>query len=61
MVCKDCKIEKNKEPVVKSTGIRFVDADSRMWNGKQCPDCYKVYNRERMRLKRLQKKSEIKS
>lgn len=59
MVCKDCKIDKDKEPVVKSTGIRFIDSQHRMWNGRQCPECYKVYNRERMRLKRLQDKAKI--
>ena len=57
MVCKECGKDKTKEPVIRSNGVRFVDADLRLWNGKQCPDCYKTYNRQRMRLKRLQEKS----
>lgn len=57
MVCKDCKIDKEKEPVVRATGVRFVDLEGRLWNGKQCPECYKPYNRERMRKQRLAKKA----
>ena len=57
MICKNCKEEKVKEPIIRKDVTRFVDQSGRLWNGKVCPDCYKVYNRERMRLKRLQKQS----
>lgn len=57
MICKECGEDKAKEPVIRSNGVRFVDASDRLWNGKQCPDCYKLYNRQRMRLKRLQEKA----
>jgi len=52
MICKNCKEEKVKEPIIRKDVTRFVDQSGRLWNGKVCPDCYKVYNRERMRLKR---------
>jgi len=58
MLCKVCDDEKVKEPVTRNTITRFVDASNRLWNGKMCPDCYKNYNRERMRLKRSQPKQE---
>jgi type II secretory ATPase GspE/PulE/Tfp pilus assembly ATPase PilB-like protein len=58
MICKSCNEEKTKEPVIRKDVTRFVDQLGRLWNGKVCPDCYKVYNRERMRTKRLQKHSE---
>lgn len=52
MFCKICKEEKNKTPISKGDHTRFVDDNNRLWNGKVCPDCYKVYNRERMRKAR---------
>lgn len=58
MICKSCNEEKTKEPVIRKDVTRFVDHLNRLWNGKVCPDCYKVYNRERMRTKRLQQHSE---
>jgi len=58
MICKQCGEDKTKEPVIRSNGVRFIDDRGRLWNGKQCADCYRVYNRERMRLKRLQEKSQ---
>ena len=54
MVCKTCKEDKVKEPIIRKDVTRFVDQSGRLWNGKVCPDCYKTYNRERMRLKRLE-------
>jgi type II secretory ATPase GspE/PulE/Tfp pilus assembly ATPase PilB-like protein len=54
MVCKTCKEDKVKEPIVRKDVTRFIDQSGRLWNGKVCPDCYKAYNRERMRLKRLE-------
>lgn len=54
MVCKTCKEDKVKEPIIRKDVTRFVDQSGRLWNGKVCPDCYKIYNRERMRLKRLE-------
>lgn len=64
MICKFCKESKTKQPVDKGTHVRFVDENNRLWNGKTCPDCYKIYNRERMRkvrnnLKKENHKSEI--
>lgn len=56
MNCKICKEEKVKEPVIRKDVTRFVDEKNRLWNGKVCPDCYKVYNRERMKSQRLEKK-----
>jgi hypothetical protein len=47
-----------KIPEVRSGSTRFVDGSGRLWNGKVCPDCYRVYNRERMKKARLQKKLE---
>jgi len=58
MICKICKQDKEKEPVIKNNVTRFVDEQNRVWNGKQCPDCYKNYNRDRMRLTR-QKQNEV--
>ena len=57
MICKNCKEEKVKEPIIRGEVTRFIDEKSRLWNGKTCPDCYKVYNKERMRKKRLLSKS----
>lgn len=54
MLCKVCNDDKVKEPVTRNLITRFVDANNRLWNGKVCPDCYKNYNRERMRIKRSQ-------
>lgn len=54
MTCKSCLKDKSKEPVIRNNVTRFVDENSRLWNGKMCPDCYKNYNRERMRIKRSQ-------
>lgn len=59
MICKICKEEKVKEPITRKDTVRFVDEKNRLWNGKVCPDCYKVYNRERMRRKRNQSKLDI--
>lgn len=58
MICKICKKDKTKEPVARGSCTRFVDENSRIWNGKVCPDCYKEYNRERMRKSRASKKVE---
>lgn len=52
MICKTCKLDKVKEPSVRGNSVRFIDENNRLWNGKVCPDCYKIYNRERMRKKR---------
>jgi hypothetical protein len=59
MVCKICKEDKVKEPVVRSNNTRFVDQNNRLWNGKTCPDCYKEYNKLRMRKKRNPHKLDI--
>lgn len=58
MICKVCKEDKKKEPTIRNDVTRFVDNNDKMWNGKVCPDCYKVYNRERMKKKRNQSKLE---
>lgn len=58
MKCKVCEQDKVKEPVVRNDVTRFVDENSKLWNGRTCPDCYKIYNRERMRLKRSQPKKD---
>jgi hypothetical protein len=55
MVCKICHQDKCKEPVIRKDTTRFADESGRLWNGKQCPDCYKEYNKQRMRLKRKEK------
>lgn len=52
MNCKICKQEKVKKPDVRGKTIRYLDDKDRLWNGLTCPDCYKMYNRERMRKKR---------
>ncbi len=57
MICKICKEDKEKEPVFRSNVTRFVNQSGQLWNGKVCPDCYRTYNRERMRKKRQEKKS----
>jgi type II secretory ATPase GspE/PulE/Tfp pilus assembly ATPase PilB-like protein len=57
MICKTCKEDKQKEPIIRGGVTRFVDAGNRMWNGKVCPDCYRFYNRQRMQLKRKSLKS----
>lgn len=58
MICKTCNIDKIKEPVIKGEVTRFVNESGQVWNGKVCPQCYRVYNRERMRKKRSEKKLE---
>jgi len=58
MICKFCKKDKPKEPVARGNCTRFVDENNRVWNGKVCPDCYKEYNRNRMRKSRASKKLE---
>lgn len=58
MLCKICKEEKIKEPVSKGNHVRFIDENSKLWNGKVCPDCYKIYNRERMRKTRQKFKNQ---
>lgn len=55
MVCKICKKDLVKEPISRGNHTRFVDENGKLWNGKVCPDCYKIYNRERMRIKRKTK------
>lgn len=50
--CKACKLPKQKLPIQKGKVTRFVDENNRLWNGKQCPDCYKEYNRKRMQATR---------
>ncbi len=55
MTCKTCKEEKVKQPVIRNDTTRFVDHNNKLWNGKVCPDCYKTYNKERMRKKRSEK------
>ena len=52
MICKSCKKDVTKEPVMRNDVTRFIDQSGKLWNGKQCPECYRAYNRERMRLKR---------
>jgi type II secretory ATPase GspE/PulE/Tfp pilus assembly ATPase PilB-like protein len=59
MICKICKEEKIKEPVIRKDTTRFVDHNSKLWNGKVCPDCYKIYNKDRMRKKRSEKIKEL--
>lgn len=59
MTCKICKEEKVKEPIIRNDTTRFVDHNSKLWNGKVCPDCYKLYNKERMRKKRAEKIKEL--
>ena len=59
MLCKICKEEKTKEPISKGDHTRFVDESGRLWNGKVCPDCYKIYNRERMRKARQKSKNQM--
>lgn len=58
MICKMCKEDKCKEPVIRGNVTRFVDDSGHVWNGKVCPECYKNYNRERMRKSRSTKKVE---
>ena len=55
MICKTCKEDKIKEPVIRKETTRFVDQNGKLWNGKVCPDCYRKYNRERMKLARQNK------
>lgn len=52
MKCKNCQTEKCKEPVVRNDTTRFVDHKGKLWNGKVCPECYREYNRMRMRKSR---------
>lgn len=52
MVCKECKLDRVKSPVTQGKHVRFADEHGRIWNGKICPDCYKLYNKERMRRTR---------
>lgn len=47
--CKMCEQEKTKSPQICGNHCLFVDENGRRWNGKQCPDCYKQYNKTRMR------------
>lgn len=56
MICKICNEEKDKHPIIRNNVTRFIDQDGRMWNGKVCATCYRLYNRDRMRLKRLSAK-----
>lgn len=56
MICKICKIDKLKQHITKGDHVRFIDELNRVWNGKVCPDCYKIYNKQRMRKSRADKK-----
>lgn len=58
MKCKVCQVEVQKIPEPRGTSTRFVDELGRLWNGRVCPDCYKTYNRERMKKSRAAKKTE---
>jgi hypothetical protein len=58
MICKKCGLDKVKQPVIRGSVTRFVDEKDRLWNGKVCPDCYKDYNRERMKQTRSKAKSQ---
>jgi type II secretory ATPase GspE/PulE/Tfp pilus assembly ATPase PilB-like protein len=58
MICKTCKKDKCKEPVIRGDVTRFIDESGQLWNGKVCPNCYKTYNKERMRKLRASKKVE---
>lgn len=60
MICKICKEEKQKDPVIRKDVTRFVNESGHLWNGKVCPDCYRNYNRERMRKKRAEKAASLK-
>lgn len=57
MMCKICKEEKEKIPQIRGIVTRFVDDLGQLWNGKVCPSCYRIYNRERMRKVREKKKN----
>jgi predicted secreted protein len=61
MNCKVCNQEKTKTPVSRGNCTRFVDENNRLWNGRVCPDCYKIYNKERMRFKRKSDKLTVDS
>lgn len=54
MKCKECKEKKVKKPEIRNGVTRYFTEDGRMWNGKICPSCYKIYNRNRMRNSRNQ-------
>lgn len=56
MICKKCNQDKVKEPIIRGTITRFVDEFNRLWNGKVCPDCYKEYNKNRMKESRAKSK-----
>ena len=56
VICKICKEDKPKQPIIRNCTTRFVDEKGKLWNGKSCPDCYRIYNKERMRLKRVSEK-----
>lgn len=55
MKCKECKQEVVKEPVSRGTITRYVDEKGQLWNGAKCPNCYRIYNKERMRITRSNK------
>lgn len=59
MVCKICKKTLIKTPVIRGKTTRYVDEFFRLWNGATCPDCYREYNRERMRKKRAELRLQI--
>jgi len=58
MKCKICNEDKPKIPESRGSVTRFVDESGQLWNGKVCPDCYRIYNRERMKLSREKKKKD---
>jgi type II secretory ATPase GspE/PulE/Tfp pilus assembly ATPase PilB-like protein len=55
MKCKTCKEEVEKKPIIRNGVTRFVDAKGQLWNGKVCGDCYRLYNKERMKVTRSNK------
>ncbi len=56
MKCKSCQQDVPKTPIARNGITRFVDGNNQLWNGKMCPDCYRKYNKERMRFKRKSEK-----
>jgi len=46
--CKACNEEKVKQPKICGNHTLFIDESGRRWNGKQCPECYKIYNKQSM-------------
>lgn len=59
MKCKECKIDKVKEPVVRGNITRFVDDKGQVWNGACCPSCYRLYNKARMKASRTKQNATL--